>query len=69
LLPDVPYPIAEGPCLGSVFLIIRQQMSVGREHRATASGVRYYGLDTSTKSVDVLSRQDARALELAGVRM
>src|SRR5258706_12476679 len=44
-------------------------MSVGREHRATATSVSYYGLTTSTKSVDVLSRQKPRALEFAGVRM
>src|SRR6266550_7232059 len=69
LLPDVAHPRAEVTRSRRVLFISSQQMSVRSEHRAAATGVRYDRLTSFAKSIDVLSRQDARALELAGMRM
>src|SRR5882672_5478241 len=69
LLPYVAHPRAEVTRACRVFFILSQQVSVRGEHRAAATGVRYDGLTTLAKSIDVLSRQDACAIELAGMRM
>src|SRR6266851_4483769 len=69
LLPDVAHPCAEVARPRSVLFILSQQMSVRSEHRAAATGVRYDGRATVAKSIDVLSRQLARAIEFAGVRV
>src|SRR6266704_7181350 len=69
MLPDVAHPRAAVTRPRRVLFISSQQMSVRSEHRAAATGVRYDGLNGFAKSIDVLSRQDARALELPGMRM
>src|SRR6266404_251202 len=69
LLADIAHARAEVTRPLSVLFILSQQMSVRSEHRSAAAGVRYHGRTAIAKSIDVLSRQDARALELAGVRM
>src|SRR6266478_6876606 len=69
LLSDVAHASTEGPRPGIVFFIVRQQVSVSSEHRAAATRVCYYGLITHAKGIDVLSGQDARATELAGMHM
>src|SRR3982074_3768414 len=69
LLPDVAHPRAEVVRPRSVLFILSQQMSVRGKHRSAAAGVRYHGRTAIAKSIDVLSRQDARAIKLAGMRM
>ena len=69
LLPDVAHPRAEVARSCRILFIISQQMSVRGEHRAAATGIRYDRPNAVAKSIDVLSRQDARALELAGMCM
>src|SRR5438309_1248200 len=69
VLADVLHPRTE--FLGSVRvrLIVSQQMPVRHEHRATAAGVRDYLSVRVFKSLHVLSRECARALEVTGMRM
>src|SRR6266849_3065879 len=69
LLADVAHARAEVTRPRSVLFILSQQMSVRGEHRAAAAGVCYDGLRTVAKGIDVLSRQDARAIKVAGMRM
>src|SRR5882762_3147605 len=69
LLSDVAHPRAEATRPPGVLFILSQQMSVRGEHRAAAAGVRYHGRTAIAKGIDVLSRQDACAIELAGMRM
>src|SRR6267142_735942 len=69
LLPDVAHPRAKVTRARSVLFILSQQMSVRGEHRAAATGIRYDGRTAVAKSIDVLSRQDVCAIELAGMRM
>src|SRR5260370_39573594 len=54
----------------NIFRVRRQQMSIGDEHRATTAGIRDdREIPASGESVDVLTRQLARAFEVAGVGM
>src|SRR6266850_6420298 len=69
LLPDVAHPRAKVTRARSVLFILSQQMPVRGEHRAAATGIRYDGRTAVAKGIDVLSGQDACAVELAGMRM
>ena len=69
LLANVANPRAEVARPLGVFFIFGEQMSVGGEHRATAASVGYDRSIAVAKGIDVLSRQNARAIQLAGMRM
>src|SRR5947209_5349460 len=69
LLPDVAHPRAEITRPGSVLFIISQQVSVRGEHRAAPAGVSNNGRIAAAESIYVLSGQDTRAVELAGMCM
>src|SRR5258705_9045015 len=69
LLPNVANPRAERTGWHSVFLVVLKEVRVGNQHRATSARVGDNGRVAFAKGIDILPRQRAGAIQLAGMRM